>query len=77
MDIASQVKSNPKKFQAYINSKTKMKSGIPDFLYTEEGVEKLTLDDKEKAQVTSKFFASVYTTEPDGSILKLHAVNMA
>ena len=71
MDIASQVKSNPKKFWAYVNSKTKTKSCIPDLLYTQEGVEKLTLDDKDKAEVLSKFFASVYTTEPDGSTPKL------
>ena len=55
MEIASQVKSNPKKFWAYVNFKTKMKSGIPDLLYTEEVVEKLTLDDREKAEELSKF----------------------
>jgi hypothetical protein len=58
--IAKSVKSNPKKFWAYAQSKSKSKIGISD-LY-KDGT-KLTSTDTEKAEVLSDFFVSVFTNE--------------
>jgi hypothetical protein len=51
----------PKKFYAYINSKMKVREGIPS-LITDVGEE--STNDNEKASVLSDYFQSVFTEEP-------------
>lgn len=64
-NVAMQAKSNPKAFYKYANSKLKTKTGIAD-LEKEDGT--LTDNDKDKAEVLNKFFASVFTTEDTANI---------
>ena len=67
--ISKNAKSNPKKFWSYINKRLKTKSGIADLVMKTTGIEEvLTNSDKEKAEVLSEFFSSVYTKEPDADI---------
>lgn len=63
--IAKFVKANCKLFWKYVASKTRTKSRISD-LYKDEGRTEKTRSDKEKAEILSKQFASVYIDEPDG-----------
>ena len=63
--IVETVKENPKAFWSYVNSKTKMKSGISD-LKDENG--ELRSSDVDKANILSNFFASVFTKEGDSEI---------
>ena len=68
-DIAKNIKSNPKKFWQYANSKRKIKMGIPNLKISQAGGEiKMTKDDSEKAEVLAKFFSSVFTAEPAGPV---------
>ena len=60
-EIAEQVKANPKKFWYYVNSKTKTKNGIPDLVYTEDGIDKNTTNDAEKIKSALRIlFLSIY-----------------
>ena len=62
--IAKESKTNPKKFWNYVSRKSKVKQGIPDLVYEDEDSnEKSTTSDKEKAEVLSNFFSSVFTHE--------------
>ncbi len=70
MSIARQSKNLPKKFWAYVNSRTKTRSLIPDLIIPGANGKK-TGSDTEKAEVLSKYFASVFTQEPDGDIPRL------
>ena len=63
-NIASKIKTDSKLFWKFINSKTKMKSAIPD-LHALGHEDVIISDDKEKADILGKFFASVYTNEPN------------
>ena len=66
-NIAKNVKSNPKMFWKYANSKRKTNTGISELKFkTEEGEERKTTTDKEKAEVLASFFSSVFTIEPEG-----------
>ena len=67
--IAENAKSNPKGFWNYVQRKSKTKSSIPN-LYTGEVNDKdnLSKDDKEKAEVLSSFFSSVFTKEDDNNV---------
>ena len=58
--IATESKKNPKSFWKYVRRQTK---ASPSFapLKTEDG--NLTDDDKEKAEIWSEIFASVFTEE--------------
>eukprot|EP00794_Sanderia_malayensis_P014125 gene14125-15603_t len=57
-------KSNCKRFWQYVKSKTTIKSGIGDLVYTnEDGSERLTRNDQEKAEVLSDYFKTVFTDE--------------
>ena len=69
--VAEEAKTNPKLFWAYVSNKTKSRSGISDLEYTEDGKKKLTQNDKEKSEVLSDFFTSVFTDEPPGDIPEL------
>ena len=60
LKIASEVKSNPKAFYQYVSAKTKTKEGVSN-LTKEDGT--LTISNKEKAQVLSNFFSSVFTVD--------------
>ena len=63
-EIAKNVKSNPKMFWKYANSKRKTNTGISELKFkTEVGEERKTTTDKEKAEVLASFFSSVFTIE--------------
>ena len=66
-NISRNAKENPKQFWKYANSKTKVKDSIPDLdipgTDDETGKFESTKTDKEKANVLSDFFSSVFTTE--------------
>ena len=62
--VAAEAKTNPKAFYAYVKSKTKVQSSIPDI----ETVNGLTKTDTEKAEAMNQFFTSVFTKEDLHSI---------
>jgi cell division protein FtsI/penicillin-binding protein 2 len=65
--IARNTKENSKIFWQYANSKRKTKSGIAELKYKDgNGESKTTNGDKEKTEVLTDFFGSVFTEEPDG-----------
>ena len=63
MNIANQASTNPKQFWKYVNSKRKCQSKIADLEFQDEGTKKLATEDKDKAEVLSDFFCSVFTVE--------------
>ena len=60
-NIATQVKTNPKKFWKYAQSKTKTHVNVSELYINEE--KSLTSSDKEKAEVLARYFASIFTVE--------------
>ena len=62
-EIAENIKTNPKRFWAHVNRKTRLRESIPP-LVTENG--NTTETKEEKVQVLSKFFSSVFLEEPPG-----------
>jgi hypothetical protein len=64
MNIAENVKHNPKIFWSNVQSKTKTRTSIPD-LYIDSDKKTLTSSDSEKANVLADFFSSVFTEEDD------------
>ena len=60
-NIATQAKTNPKKFWKYAQSKTKTHVNVSELYINEE--KRLTSSDKEKAEVLASYFASVFTVE--------------
>lgn len=61
--IARQSKTNPKKFWAYVNSKTKFRRDIPELIESTTG--KQTSNCTERAETLSRYFSSIFTQEPD------------
>ena len=60
LNLAMKVRSEPKNFWNYANSKLKTRCRIPD-LYVNSNNSQLTSNDQDKVDVLSNFFASVYT----------------
>ena len=69
IDIAKDSKLNPKKLWKYVKSKSKVKSSISPLNNRNTG--KLTVNEKEQADVLAQQFASVMIVEPDEEIPKL------
>ena len=71
-DISKKAKTNSKLFWSYIRKNTKLPTEIPG-LYKGEGKTNMELaeTDKEKAEVLSNCFNSVYKREPNGNIPSL------
>ena len=63
--VADDSKSNPKAFWAYVNSKTKTRSGVPDLTRPDGSTASTDLD---KAEELNHFFHSVFTLEGDGPL---------
>jgi endonuclease/exonuclease/phosphatase family metal-dependent hydrolase len=60
--LVQEIKTNPKAFYKYVQSKTKSRSGIGDLKH--EG--RMATEDPEKAEILNNFFASVFTKEDPG-----------
>ena len=67
-EICRSAKSEPKKFWAYIHKKLKHSPGVADLKLTENGEERLTNTNQEKAEVLGTFFSSVFTQEINDTI---------
>ena len=65
MDVAKEVKSNPKRFWQHINSVTKFRQSIPS-LKAPDG--QIVENDKAKAELLGKFFTSVFVKEDQTNI---------
>ena len=64
--MAKQAKTNPKKFWQFVNNKTRARPNIPDLFVDEDtptGSNVTTSSDKEKANISNQYFASVFTKE--------------
>ena len=64
--IAKEAKNNPKKFWRFVKNKLRTRSGIADL--QKEGEVSLASTDKEKAQILSDVFSSVYVRESTADI---------
>ena len=70
--IAMEFKRNPKKFWSYVNRQTKMKDKIGELVISgSDGQQINAVTDQGKAEALNKFFASVFTREPDGLFAEL------
>ena len=67
-DISKKIKTNPKGFWRYVQSKVKSRSHLPD-LKSDDGT--ILTDPKEKADELNNYFASVLTDENKTNIPKL------
>ena len=67
--LAKEAKTNPKKIWKYINSKSKIRTGIGDINIDPFDEKSLTTNnDEEKAQIFADYFSDVFTREPQGDI---------
>ena len=67
--LAKEAKTNPKKIWKYINSKSKIRTGIGDINIDPSDEKSLTTNnDEEKAQIFADYFSDVFTREPQGDI---------
>ena len=69
IDIANDLKINPKKLWKYVKSNIKVKTYISPLHNINTG--KLTENEKEQADVLAQQYASVVVEEPDGDIPRL------
>ena len=60
--VADNITENPKKFWGYVKSKTTVKERIPSLRPSDDA--EPTYESREKAEILSNFFASVFTVEP-------------
>ena len=58
-EVANNAKTNPKTFHKYVNSKTKVRTGIGELQVDDV----TSISDEEKASTLNKYFSSVYTKE--------------
>ena len=65
LNIAKDVKNNPKRFWSYVNSKTKTRSDIPDLIVNGNNNVRTITTEKEKANEFGKYFSEVLTLETD------------
>ncbi|KAL8587806.1 hypothetical protein ACOMHN_021024 [Nucella lapillus] len=65
LEVAKNIKKDPKKFFAYVSSKMKPKDKIANLLKSDKT---LTESNQEKAEVLNSFFASVFTEEEKDNI---------
>ena len=70
-DICRKSKRNPKAFWAYVRQKLKTKTGVAPLLENNLDPKSTKFEDKEKANILQKQFASVFITEPEGEIPQL------
>ena len=73
--LSENAKKNPKAICSYIESKSKMREGIADLHINPEDTEK-TKDNKEKANILSDYFASVFTNEPFGELPQMTPIEI-
>ncbi|CAG2214542.1 unnamed protein product [Mytilus edulis] len=67
--LSENAKRNPKAIWSYIKSKSKTREGIGDLhVDTEDVKSDKTDDNKQKAEILSEYFTSVFTNEPQGNI---------
>ena len=64
--LAKDIKNNNKPFWKYVNSKSKVKSKIPDI--NVPGTDRKATSDEEKAEVLNKYFKEVFTKEDENNI---------
>ena len=70
--LANEAKTNPKKIWKYINSKSKIRTGIGDINIDPSDEKSLTTsNDEEKAQIFADYFSNVFTREPQCDIPQL------
>lgn len=61
--VVRDAKANPKRFWKYVNGKSKRRGMIPELKMGTNNDSGMTKSDKEKAEVLSSFFSSVFTPE--------------
>ena len=67
--LSQKAKENPKAICSYIKSKSKTREGIGDLHVDPEDIKSIkTEDNKEKANILSEYFSSVFTKEPEGDV---------
>lgn len=71
--IASEIKSNPKQFWRYVNSKKSVSRDFPTLIDSEGSA---ISEDQQKADLFNRYFASVYTVENEHNIPVLLADNI-
>ena len=70
--ISGNIKNNPKAFWKYTKSKTKSSSAISSLHINPSDTNSITVDNsKVKANILNEYFASVFTTEPNGEFCEL------
>ena len=67
--LSQKAKENPKAIWSYIKSKAKTRDGIGDLHVDPEDIKSIkTEDNKEKANILSEYFSSVFTKEAEGDV---------
>ena len=70
-DIAKSCKHNPKIFWQYVKSKTSSFSGIGDIAVQDGNVKRIISNDKDKVDLFSEFFSSIYSAEYNDVFIRL------